>query len=201
MYHCQNKPFVIISWEKWNYNMDHIKFFLHFAAVYSTMQIEEKIGSKPIFSEGEASLSQQQLFLTISFVSCGRNQTPYGQLGQNAGRQLSLPYWLSRCSNFISWLLKTVCLSHITLVKQSIRVVKVSYCYIDSDSLCFWINNGGLTRLRAWPLEIKQNRQNCDSSDKVRHTPRSLWVFFLFPHKNTPEIRWRYGKQTEIIWL
>ncbi|MFR5047201.1 MAG: hypothetical protein ACLUDH_02725 [Faecalispora sporosphaeroides] len=72
--------------------MDHIKFFLHFAIVYSTMQLERKVGSKPIFSEENMFSSQQQLFLTISFALCGRNQTPYGQLGQNAGWQLSLPY-------------------------------------------------------------------------------------------------------------
>ena len=58
---------------------------------------------------------------------------PYGQPGQKPEMATLLPYWLSEGSNFISWLLNSrVRRPHITLVKQSIRVVKVIPCYIDS---------------------------------------------------------------------
>ena len=54
--------------------------------------------------------------------------------GSTADRRFNRHYWLSWKLNFISWFLYNQCAVFVhTLVKRSIRVVKVSICYIDSD--------------------------------------------------------------------
>jgi hypothetical protein len=65
-------------------------------------------------------------FLTIRRQAAGSR--PYGQPGQKPKLATLLPYWLG----IIAHLKKADCAVRITLVNQSIRVVKVIPCYIDS---------------------------------------------------------------------
>lgn len=61
--------------------------------------------------------------------------------GRHTDSRVKLPIGNFRClidcvksANFISWFLKTKCVSDTSkLVKRSIRVVKVTICYIDSE--------------------------------------------------------------------